>query len=301
MGRRTEHRIAANLPIVVRGVDHHGNPFTQTARTCDVSASGARLEGLECIEHPGGKIEIEFQGKKAWFHVQWVGQENTSHSGQIGVRSLEPGKYVWGVKLSESVPDEYDPADPDLAVPTPPTEPVSVSAPVPWAGGERRQFPRRACRIDAQVTVVGSSMGLPARVTDICLGGCYVEMMSPLPVGSAVDLRLDLGAEVLQSRGKVRSSHPGMGMGISFTGMSPEDLQKLRQIAPPSPGQQEPPFVSPPPPALHGPEPAAKPTPKQATTTAEALEAVVRVLFRKGILERSELEQEIERLKVKRT
>lgn len=58
-------------------------------------------------------------------------------------------------------------------------------------------------------------------------------MLSPLPVDSTIHLSLNLGTSTLHMSGKVRSSQMGLGMGVSFTGMGPEDFEKLRRFVPP--------------------------------------------------------------------
>jgi len=311
MGRRSEHRIAVCLPVIVRGVDRRGKPFTQTAQTHDIGASGARLEGLECIDRAGGEIEVEYRGKKALYRVEWVGDASGPLAGHVGLRCLEFGKYIWGVPLAATAADEYDPHAPQGAAPEPPAKPPD-GVTVPWAGNERRQLPRIACRLEAQLGVAGEPCRLPATVTDISLGGCYLEMLSPLPLASAVEIAIRLDAGTIQARGRVCSSHPGMGMGISFTGMSPQDLKQLRQFVPP-PGATEPTSAqpaargsslpaearassSPSKPAFTQPPPQPPPA-----TTAQALEAIVRVLFRKGVLSSSELSEELERVKAGRS
>jgi hypothetical protein len=151
----------------------------------------------------------------------------------------------------------------------------------------------------------GAATGLPAKVTDISLGGCYVEMLSPLPLGSLVELTLNPGDTTLQVRGKVRVSQMGMGMGVAFTGMSPEDFEKLRTMAPPVPVAPSAGQVQPSQP--HSQEPtteqprtapviASKLTASHHPSTGEALEAVVRVLFRKGIITRAEVGEELKKL-----
>lgn len=92
MGSRAEQRITVSLPIIVRGVDAGGNSFVQAARTHDVSVSGACFEGLNAFCKTGSKFQIESQGQKAWFRVQWIGEPGTMRAGQIGVRCLEPGQ-----------------------------------------------------------------------------------------------------------------------------------------------------------------------------------------------------------------
>jgi hypothetical protein len=315
MGRRSEHRIAACLPVVVYGVDDRGNPFTQTATTVNVSASGALLQGLECIGRPGTTIAIEYEDRKALFRVLWVGEVGSSRAGRIGVQCLDAGKFIWGVKLAVSSPDQYDGSQASKVVAPLPflSSPLSSST-VRWAGTERRQFPRLACRLESQVMTHDASTHIAAKVIDICLGGCYLEMMSPLPIESAVEIVIELGDSTISARGKVCTTHQGIGMGISFTGMRPADLKKLRALAPPGQGAPEIP-----PAMLLIPEVIPESTPELAPvaaanvvvaaartkgraqpSAAEALEAVVRVLFRKGIMDRTELFDEIERLKAQR-
>lgn len=311
MGRRSEQRIAISFPVIVTGFDSRGSPFTITAETYDISSMGACLKGLNHIADAGKKIEIECQDQRAWFRVQWVGKAGTNREGQIGVRCLEPGKYIWGVQPKEWEPDTFDPSAP---APTPQESQTSGYAggmSPKWTGGERRQFSRRVCRIEAQVAIVGDSVRLPARVTDISLGGCYVEMLAPLPVDTAIELMLNPGVTTMHATGKVRSSQTGFGMGVSFTGLSPEDFEKLRKFAPPAPGVPEAvtlPSSLPhaarsrghaPPPVSHSPHPPDHSL--QQATTAEVFEAVVRILFRKGIISQAELAQELEHLKAMKT
>jgi hypothetical protein len=308
MGRRSEQRIVIAFPVVVSGFDTRGSPFTITAETRDISSTGACLKGLDHIVEKGKKIEIERQDQRAWFRVQWVGNGTGPNSGNIGVRCLEPGKYIWGVQPKAFEPDNYEPPSPDAQAAQPGS--YGSSAPSGWAGGERRQFSRRVCRIDVQVALAGQSVQIPASVTDISLGGCYIEMLAPLPVGTILDLTLNPGDTTMHATGKVRSSQAGFGMGISFTGLGPEDFEKLRKFAPPESGVPESALVPsrlPPaplpgrsrgnaPPPASAPAAIADPALNRAAT-AEVFEAVVRILFRKGILSQAELSEELEHLK----
>ncbi|HEX5433010.1 MAG TPA: hypothetical protein VFY05_02135, partial [Candidatus Angelobacter sp.] len=47
--------------------------------------------------HRGCMVGIECGRSHARFRVVWVGR------GQIGVRSAEPGKYIWGVPLKRNM------------------------------------------------------------------------------------------------------------------------------------------------------------------------------------------------------
>jgi len=96
---RQEYRIAKALRVRVRGVDHNGNPFSQSAYAIDISRSGARLDGVGFLTWPGETIEVKRRWRKARFRVVWVGEIGTPQANQIGIYSLEPNKYIWGVPL----------------------------------------------------------------------------------------------------------------------------------------------------------------------------------------------------------
>src|ERR1700758_3084769 len=136
MGRRSEPRLVSELPVIVRGTDAQGSPFVLTAPTHDISNSGARIRGLNGVVQAGAKIEVECQGQKAFFRVQWIGQPGTSRAHSIGVRCMEPGKYIWSIPSHEWTPDTYGPSGS-----TPATSEQSVAlssgyAGAAWAGGE---------------------------------------------------------------------------------------------------------------------------------------------------------------------
>jgi len=307
LGRRSEQRIAVSLPVVVRGFDSRGSPFAVSTKTSDISYSGASLNDLNEIVTPGMKVEIDTQGQQAWYRVQWVGKNGSSRAGRVGVRCLEQGRYIWGIAPKDWEPDTYEPPISHEAQPAP-----AAYVRDSWAGRERRQFARRACRIEVRLTTDGDSEGLAGKITDISLGGCYVEMLSPLPVGTAVQLAFRLDEEPLNLSGKVSSSQMSMGMGVTFTMMSPDHFEKLRQFAPPA---ASPVKIAAPSAATPAVDVARAPQPRTAAPrtvsrshvaadfnsadlpgTAEALDAILRVLLRKGVITRAELSEELEKL-----
>jgi len=54
------------------------------------------------------------------------------------------------------------------------------------------------------------------RLTDLSLGGCYVETESPFPEQALVDLCLKAGGMEIHADGVVRVMHPSFGMGLEF-------------------------------------------------------------------------------------
>lgn len=314
MGHRSEQRIAISFPVTVRGSDSRGNQFSVATETFDISLSGASVKGLNTIAEPGGKIDIEFGDQSARYGVQWVGKSGSSKAGRIGVRCLEPGKYIWGVPAKGSETDTYDPSKPE-PLPRRPSESAggAYAAPASFGGDERRKFARHACRIETQVVTEDGSIGVPGTITDVSLGGCYVEMLSPLPVDSTIHLSLNPGTTTLHMSGKVRSSQMGLGMGVAFTGMGPEDFEKLWRFAPPTADASAPAKTPPSRPATFRQSAPPRESASRASArsygatdsesldlspTGEALEALVRLLLHKEVFTRGELAEELEKSKI---
>jgi hypothetical protein len=60
------------------------------------------------------------------------------------------------------------------------------------------------------------------QLTDLSLGGCYLEISSPFPVSSRVTLSMKAGGVEVRAQGLVRVMHPDKGMGVEFTQTTPE-------------------------------------------------------------------------------
>lgn len=60
------------------------------------------------------------------------------------------------------------------------------------------------------------------QLTDLSLGGCYLEIASPFPASSRVALSMRAGGVEVRAQGVVRIMHPDKGMGIEFTQAMPE-------------------------------------------------------------------------------
>jgi hypothetical protein len=322
MGRRCEPRVAITLPVVVRGSDARGIPFVANTETRNISSAGACLNNLNGIVAPGDKVEIQCHDQKATFRIQWVGEKGGPRVGQAGVRCVEPDKYIWGIAAREWEADAYEFSEPapaaTLPAPAParpprPAPPVSAyTASASYADQERRQFVRHACRIAAQVTLQDGSLKLSGTVTDISLGGCYIEMFSPLPVDTFVEMYLHPGDATLHVSARVRSSQKGAGMGVAFTGMSPDVFEKLRAFAPPAaqsaesqpakPERERQPapvvVASPPRDPRTESAPVAEFDLSDLTITPEVFSALLRVLVRRGLVTRAELLEELEKMKV---
>jgi len=293
LARRSEPRIIIAFPVVVRGFDAQRRPFSVKAETCDISANGACLQGVGNLIEAGSKIEVEFRDRSAWYRVQWIRKNGSDATTRAGLRCLER-KYIWNVPQKTWEADAYNQNEP-IAQRT-------YDSSIPGGGRERRKYPRRACRIEAQISSPDSASLARGTITDISLNGCYVEMLSPLPIDTAIVLAFNLDDAPLRVNGKVRTSQVSFGMGVAFTGMSPEDYERVRNFAPAAPaassGSNRSSHNAGEPRAADGasrsagaPNPCRSLAP-QSDSTARTLETVIRALIRKGVLSPEDLAQE---------
>ncbi|MBZ5683138.1 MAG: PilZ domain-containing protein [Acidobacteriia bacterium] len=67
-------------------------------------------------------------------------------------------------------------------------------------------------------------------LTDLSMGGCYLEISSPFPVATRVTLSMSAGSVELRAEGVVRVMHPDKGMGVEFTQTTPHHRDALEKF-----------------------------------------------------------------------
>jgi c-di-GMP-binding flagellar brake protein YcgR len=70
----------------------------------------------------------------------------------------------------------------------------------------------------------------PCNLTDLSLGGCYLEMASPFPTGTRVILTLRAAKLESRAEGLVRVMHPEIGMGVEFTRTSNQQREHVEKF-----------------------------------------------------------------------
>lgn len=68
------------------------------------------------------------------------------------------------------------------------------------------------------------------QLTDLSLGGCYLEIQSPFPVSTRVTLSMRAATLELRAEGVVRVMHPERGMGVEFTQATPQHREGLEKF-----------------------------------------------------------------------
>jgi hypothetical protein len=94
---------------------------------------------------------------------------------------------------------------------------------------DRRSAPRYAYIAHAELTDEGRSTRLKARVSDLSLTGCYLDMIHPLPVGTNIVLRITDDSGSFEARGKVVYAVPTLGVGVTFVEPSPDLLARIER------------------------------------------------------------------------
>jgi hypothetical protein len=209
LGKRREPRVQARLQVRIAGVDVSGRPLLQMVTTRNISRQGALLEGIQGKLKLGEIIAVTYMSSRARFRVTWVGDAGTERAGQIGVQSVEPDKCIWDTTtLPPKAIDLYNP---------PSTE-------------ERRQHRRVQCKLGAELHIEGAEGLVRVEVTNLSLGGCFVQMSALPKEKNRLKLIVWVNDSKLAVKGIVVNRQPGFGISVKFTEMNEEAQERLRRF-----------------------------------------------------------------------
>jgi PilZ domain len=91
-----------------------------------------------------------------------------------------------------------------------------------------RREPRYPFIASAEVVEENSGARMSTRISDLSLGGCYVDTINPLPDGTVVHLKIFTGTHSFEAPAKVVYSHIHLGMGMQFREVQPKFEEVLR-------------------------------------------------------------------------
>jgi hypothetical protein len=223
MAEFREPRVHKEVPVRVRGTDYDGNRFSQDTFTLNLSRHGVRLECGGPVKGPGEIVQLQRGWKKAHYQVVWVGEPGTLTQTQIGLQAMDPNKNIWGEKLPP--PERV----PDLEPESPPPSPLTTS-PGPAKPTGKRKVPRYRCSGVAQLWLEGTDAPQGATLEEISVGGCFLETTWPLPVGTRLELLLNIHQTEVHAKGKIVYIDPSLGMGVAFTEVSPADREHVEKV-----------------------------------------------------------------------
>jgi hypothetical protein len=102
---------------------------------------------------------------------------------------------------------------------------IQKKKPPQWTN--QRSVRRCALVASAEVTDLHSGTRLSARISELGVGGCYVDALTPFPEGTLVKLRIIRDQGVFATNGKVVHSHSNFGMGVAFTDLTSDQRSIL--------------------------------------------------------------------------
>ena len=210
MGQRREPRKAIKVAVRILGTDASGRPFAEKIETEDVSRCGLRVRNLSVALKLEDIVSVSHQDKKTRYRVKW--QTPTTPPPTVGpahwdtgLENLAPEKSIFDFALPTPVLDNY--AGPSAA--------------------ERRAVTRMRCVTSVELHPEGRSAPIMATISDLSVGGCFVDMPMPLHKGTPLKVVLWLDAMKVQSDAVVSNARPGFGMGVKFIALPGEERAKL--------------------------------------------------------------------------
>lgn len=205
MGKRNEPRKEIQVPVRIFGTDSSGAVFSQKAVTVNISRMGVELAGVEAKLAVDEIVGLTYKTNRVHFRVKWVGKPNAPKAGRIGMLNVSPGKPLWDFPLEGSGKDPYE-----------------------GGIGEQRKQLRYRCQNSIEIHIQNGA-SFWGTVSDLSLGGCYVEMAIPIKVGTKLKVALWFGQTKAGAEAEVAHFTPGFGVGIRFTRISNQDLDVLGQ------------------------------------------------------------------------
>jgi len=205
--------------VKVWGTDRNGLNFCQMAHALEISQHDALLDGIQRPVESGTIVGVQYKENKARARIVWILETSGNRNLKIRIRLLDPAVCPWSSVLS-SIDGREFPAR------------------------ERRRSIRHKIPVALELRPERNGCPLHARASDISTGGCYVETLLPLAVGTKLTIGIWLGSDKLLAEGLVRTCDPAVGMGIEFAGLTPEGAQRLGEFLQSScvpeglPGQQ---------------------------------------------------------------
>ncbi|HZP18088.1 MAG TPA: PilZ domain-containing protein [Terriglobales bacterium] len=92
---------------------------------------------------------------------------------------------------------------------------------------ERRRYPRVKAAVPLELRHSAGAAPLRVTANEISAGGCYIETMFTLDVGTRVAMVIWLDNEKITAKGVVATRYPQVGNGIEIVQISPDDRAKL--------------------------------------------------------------------------
>ncbi|HEX4488913.1 MAG TPA: PilZ domain-containing protein [Terriglobales bacterium] len=194
--------------VVVRiwGMNALGKAFSQSAYARNLLLDGALLSGVDHALTPSDTIGVQYKDKKARCRVVSTRDAGLPQKIQVEVRLVQGQECPWAQHVSAA------PAKRSL----------------PNVPNSKRRFERLRIPFPMEVRDDRGGTAMQTSPSDVSGRGCYIESLVPLPLGTNLVVTFWLDMDKIVTPASVRTSDPGVGMGIEFTGLSPQNQDRLQ-------------------------------------------------------------------------
>jgi CheY-like chemotaxis protein len=230
---RREKRRSRRIRLHANASISYANVENASATLLNLSENGAALQSERKVPNrckvyfqfalPGPTATVRLSGEVVW----------QDSAGRVGVRFADVPQTSRRI-LSEWLLANGDNEEAQApAVPAPAQ--MSFSAPVGLgllsvSASDRRIKTRHACHIGADVFRMGVNVPYRCTLSDISIGGCYVETSEPFPAGTPIEIVVRTQDMKVRVYGRVQSTHTGYGMGVEFTLKGPDQRTQVQQL-----------------------------------------------------------------------
>jgi hypothetical protein len=95
---------------------------------------------------------------------------------------------------------------------------------------EKRRYPRYTCSGGVDIHILETPVHAWGNIGDLSRGGVYVEIAETLPLGSKVEVRVEVQDIAVHATGTIVTCHPGVGVGVTFTQLDEQNRADLGKI-----------------------------------------------------------------------
>lgn len=164
---------------------------------------------------PGQTRSIQLSGETMW----------QDSAGRVGIRFVDVPQ-ITRRQLKEWLDFKLSVQESKVRVELPVETPAGAGR----SASDRRTESRHACRLGAEVYRAGVKVPHRCVLTDISVGGFYVEMTTPFPIGTEVDVVVRTKDFKFTSGGTVQKSDRAFGMGVAFSAQSPVQRAQVLEL-----------------------------------------------------------------------
>jgi hypothetical protein len=220
----TSDRHKNEIVVKISGLDPRKQRFWQTTGLSRATRNNIRIHAIPGCCCLGDVVTVSFDKKAADYRVTSIDDED-----YVELTAVNNDECIFPRHLlTASLEREKDHTIVALPGASAATLPFKSSSPPE----EKRRFARVALRTDVRVNSRSTPSSSYGTTADVSPGGCYVELASPMPVGTEVEIFAGSDTLPFRALGRVVTSHPMFGMGVAFDDEQPEIQQLLSHREP---------------------------------------------------------------------